>query len=121
MGMRAGTIRNRSGRSFKPSVIASYESSLIQHIYPHMGARRLTDVRRSHVQALADRLATPQPVVSRSGSHVDKAKSPSTIKNVLMPLRVIFRQALKDPDTGVSINPVQTVDLPTGEKSAIAS
>ncbi len=106
-GMRAGTVRSRSGRTFKPSVIASYESSLVQHIYPEMGPRRLASVRRSHIQAFADRLATRED---------GKARAASTIKNVLMPLRVILRQAMKDPDSGVTTNPITTVDLPRGEK-----
>ena len=44
---------------------------------------RLADVQRRHVQGLADRL-------------VADGLSPSTVRNALMPLRVIFRRALRD-------------------------
>ena len=99
-GMRAGTVKNRSRRPFKPSVIESYESSLTEHIYAEMGARKLVDVRRKHVQAFADRLEAD-------------GKKPSTIRNILMPLRVVFRVAIRNEE--VSINPVAAVELPADD------
>jgi integrase len=98
-GMRAGSVRNRSGRPFKPSVVEGYEASLVQWVYADLGARRLGDVRRQHVQALADRL-------------VAEGKQPSTVRNVLMPLRVVFRRAIRDGV--VSVNPTSGLDLPAG-------
>jgi hypothetical protein len=70
-GMKTGTVRNRSGRPYKPSVAAGYESSLVEHIHPHTGARRLADVERRHVQALVDLLAA--------------TRSASIVRNVIMP------------------------------------
>jgi len=99
-GMKAGTVRNRSGRSYKPSVAAGYESSLVEHIYPHMGARRLADVERRHVQAVVDLLAA--------------TRSASTVRNVIMPLRVIFRRALRDGE--VISSPLAGVELPAPDE-----
>jgi hypothetical protein len=82
-GARDGTIRNRSGDRYKPSVIRGYEAAFRRRILPDLGARRLSDIRRSDVQDLADRLLA-------------EGLDPSSIRNVLMPLRVIFRRAVAE-------------------------
>jgi integrase len=100
-GMRSGAIRNRSGDPYKPSAIRSYESSLELYVRPELGAMRLGDVRRRHVQALADRL-------------VGEAAAPSTVRNALMPLRVVYRRALRDDL--VAVNPCTGIDLPANRR-----
>jgi len=107
-GMRSGAIRNRSGRPFKPSVVEGYATSLRDHVNPEIGARRLRDVTRKHVQQLADDL-------------VAAGKSPSTVRNVLMPLRVIYRRAIRDGL--VRVNPTTDLDLPalTGRRDRFAT
>ena len=99
-GMRAGTARNRSGRPYKPSVTESYLSSLAEHVYPHMGARKLVAVDRRMVQTLVDELAA--------------TRSASTVRNVLMPLRVIYRRALRDGE--VAASPLVGVDWPAPDE-----
>ena len=99
--MRAGEIRNRSGDRYKPSAIRSYESSLELYVRPELGAMRLGDVRRRHVQTLADRL-------------VGEDAAPSTVRNALMPLRVIYRRALRDDL--VSVNPCTGIELPANRR-----
>ncbi len=96
-GMCDGAIRNRSGEPYKPSVVASYTGSLERHVLPALGARRIGDVTRRDVQALVERLA-------RAGS------DPSTIRNALMPLRVLYRRALNGGD--VDASPVAGIELP---------
>lgn len=96
-GMADGSIRNRSGDPFKPSVVAAYRSSLDVHLLPALGARRLGDLRLGDVQRLVDDLA-------RRGLNA------STIRNALMPLRVIVRLALVRGELAVS--PVTGVQLP---------
>jgi integrase len=100
-GMRSGSIRNRSGDPFKPSTIRSYETSLELYVRPHLGAMRLAEVKRRHVQNLADRL-------------VAEDAAPSTVRNALMPLRVIFRRALRDDE--VSVNPCDGLELPANRR-----
>jgi integrase len=82
--------------------ITSFESNLELHIYPVLGACRLQDVRRGDVQRLADKLLA-------------SGRSPSTVRNALMPLRVIYRRALSLED--VSVNPTARLDLPTSDGS----
>ena len=96
-GMHVGTVRNRNGHPYKPSVVEGYASSLRDHVYPALGARRLNEVRRQHVQQLVDDLIAAD-------------KSASTVRNVLLPLRVVYRRAIRDGQ--VSVTPVANLDLP---------
>jgi len=64
---------------------------------PELGARKLSDIQRRDVQRLADDLLAG-------------GRDPSTIRNALMPLRVIYRRALEDAD--VAVNPCAGLRLP---------
>lgn len=99
-GMKDGTARTRSGHVYKPSVIRGYEQALRIYIHRDLGGAKLSAVRRRDVQQLADRL------------HAAGA-NPSTIRNALMPLRVIYRRAVEDGD--VAVNPVVSLRLPAVE------
>ena len=96
-GMREGTVLTRSGTPYAGSVIASYESALSRHIYPMIGARRLDDIRRQDVQRMIEALMAD-------------GKSPSTINNVLSPLRVIFRRARRRGE--VQSDPMSDLEVP---------
>jgi integrase len=107
-GMQSGRIRTRSGDRYKPSAIRSYEAALRDRIVPILGGKRIGDVQRRDVQRLADDLLA-------------EARDPSTIRNALMPLRVIYRRALEDGD--VAVNPCAHLRLPAvrGRRERIAS
>jgi len=107
-GARAGLVRNRSGDRYKPSVIRSYEQVLRLHVLPDLGALRLSDVSRLDVQGLADRMLA-------------QGRSPSTIRNALMPLRVIFRRAISRGE--IAVNPTTALELPAvrGHRDRIVS
>jgi integrase len=90
-------ILSRSGVPFKPSVLRSYATSLRLYIYPDLGSARLADLRRGDVQALVDRL-------------VGKGLSGSTVRNAVMPLRVLVRYAIRRE--GLIANPTLDLDLP---------
>ncbi len=106
--MRSGRIRTRSGDRYKPSAIRSYEAALRDRIFPELGGKRLGDVQRRDVQRLADDLLA-------------EGRDPSTIRNALMPLRVIYRRAVEDGD--LSVNPCANLRLPAvrGRRERIAS
>lgn len=105
---REGTIRNRSGDPYKPSVLRGYETSMRLRVLPELGGTRLSEISRVNVQDLADRLL---------GHGLD----PSTIRNTLMPLRAIYRRALARGE--VALNPVTGVELPSvrGRRDRIAT
>jgi integrase len=107
-GMRSGRVRTRSGDRYKPSAIRSYEATLRDRIVPILGGKRLGDVQRRDVQRLADDLLA-------------EGRDSSTIRNALMPLRVIYRRAVEDGD--VAVNPTTHLRLPAvrGRRERIAS
>jgi hypothetical protein len=95
-GIEDGSIRNRSGDHDKPSVVRGYCYSLERHVLPEIGHLRLGDVRRNDVQDLADGLL--------------RSHDPSTVRNVLMPLRGIYRRAVHRGE--VAVNPTTELGLP---------
>jgi integrase len=107
-GVRDGTIRTRSGHLYKPSTIRGYEQALRLHVYPELGPLRLGDVRRADLQAFVDRILA-------------EGADPSTARNALKPLHVIYRRALVRDQVGV--NPTQGLELPAirGHRERIAS
>jgi integrase len=107
-GMTSGRVRTRSGDRYKPSAIRSYETALRDHIVPRLGRTRLADVQHRDIQRIADDLLAEE-------------RDPSTIRNALMPLRVIFRRAVEDGD--LAVNPCTHLRLPAvrGRRERIAS
>jgi integrase len=103
-GMRSGAVRNRSGKRYKPSVIRSYAISLELHVCPDLGAMKLGDVKRRHVQRIVERLVADE-------------LAPSTVRNAVLPLRVIYRRAIRDEL--VSVNPCVHLDLPASARSRV--
>src|ERR1700727_145424 len=81
-GVRAGSIRTRSGDPYKPSTVRSYEHAVRGSRSGHgallheLGSIKLSDLSVDDVQDYADRLLA-------SGCE------PSTIRNAIMPVRVI--------------------------------
>lgn len=96
-GVRAGSIRNRSGDRYKPSTVRGYERALRLRVLPELGHLRLSDVRRVDVQDLADSLLAEDA-------------SASTIRNTLDPLRAIYRRAHARDQ--VAVNPTGQIELP---------
>jgi len=107
-GARSGAIRNRSGDRYKPSAIRGYEEALRLRLLPDLGGAKLSEIRRADVQALVDRLMAD-------------GHGASTIRNTLLPLRVIFRRALVRGE--VAVNPTMGLELPAvrGRRDRIAS
>ena len=96
-GMRAGTIRDRSGGPYKPATVRGYERALRLRLLPEFGHVRLSGLRRNDVQDFIDRMLAD-------------GLSASTIKNTLDPLRVIYRRAIRRDE--VSIDPTAGLDIP---------
>jgi integrase len=96
-GVERGEIRNRSGRPFKPSTLRGYRVALVDRVLPELGARKLTAITTTDLQELVDRW--------QSEGH-----SPSTVRNWLKPLQVIYRRARARE--GVPVNPTRDLELP---------
>jgi site-specific recombinase XerC len=66
-------------------------------VLPDLGALKISGLRRRDVQSLVDRL-------------VASGLSGSTVRNVVMPLRVVCRRAIERDD--LALNPTQNLRLP---------
>jgi integrase len=95
--MESGQIRNRSGDQYKPSVVRSYQGSLRRYVLPELGQVRLSDLTRNHLQDLVDSLLAED-------------FNASTVRNAVMPLRVIYRRSIQRGD--VAINPTHDLNMP---------
>jgi integrase len=96
-GAEGGTITNRSGDRYKPSVPRSYEAALRLRVLPELGRRKLSDVSRLDLQDLVDRL-------------VAQGTDPATIMTTITPLRALYRWHLVRGE--VAINPTAGLELP---------
>jgi integrase len=107
-GMRDGSIPTRSGGLYKPAAIRGYERALRLRLLPELGDLRLSEVTRADVQDLCDKLT-------------GEGLSASTVANVLNPLRVIYRRALRRDL--VAVDPTKGLELrrPDGRRERIAS
>lgn len=96
-GARSGAVLNRSGEPYKPRVVAAYEEALRLRVLPDIGPTNLSKVRRVDLQALVDRLRA-------------EGLSPSTIRNTINPVRVVFKRAANRGE--VATNPTVGLELP---------
>jgi integrase len=101
LGVRAGSIRTRSGYEYKPSTIRSYEQALRGSrdgpggLLAELGAIRLSELCVDDLQAYADGLLAA-------------GAQPSTIHNQIMPVRAICRWRRRE----VAVNPTVGLSLP---------
>lgn len=107
-GAEAGTVRDRSGRTYKPSTLRGYRRSLRQRVLPEFGSWQLTELRRSDVQAWIDGLL---------GENLAAA----TVRNTVNPLQAIYRHAIRRDL--VTVNPTRDLEMPAarGKRDRIAS
>jgi integrase len=107
-GITKGSIRTKTGDRYKASVVREYERSLRLHVLPTLGGAKLAKIQRRDVQRLVDELLAG-------------GADPSTIRNALKPLQVIYRRAIEDGD--LAINPCERLRLPAarGRRERIAS
>ena len=93
----SGAVKNRSGQTYKPSALRGYIGALEQRIIPALGRWKLEALTRLAVQEYVDGLEAEG--IGATG-----------IRRILMPLRVVYRRAIKRGLVG--INPVSGVELP---------
>jgi len=95
---QAGVIRTRSGETYKPSALRTYQHALDSKLLPRLGYARLSTVTRNDIQDLIDHLTA-------------QGLSPSTVHNAVLPLRAIYRRAVLRCE--VAVNPTHNLQLPT--------
>ena len=107
-GIANGAIRTRAGERYKPSVVREYERSLRLHVLPTLGGARLSKIQGRDVQRLADEMLAA-------------GTDPSTIRNALKPLQVIYRRAIEDGDLAVNLCERLRLPAARGRRERIAS
>ena len=55
-GMLSGAILDRSGKPYKPKTVRSYEHSLDTYIYPLLGSRKVSSLRRADIQGFVEEM-----------------------------------------------------------------
>jgi integrase len=91
-----GMAMTRSGTAYRPATLAGYRLALREHVYPALGDRRLEAVTRGEVLALIGKLQAA-------------GLSPSSVRNVIVPLRALYRYAgdhdwtQRNPTRGVAM------------------
>ena len=95
----AGEAVSRSRRPYKPSTLRGYRVGAAKYVLPALGEMRLSDLSRSDVQELADKL--------RAGG-----MAPSSVHNALDVLRAVCRHAVARDV--LAANPTQGLDLEAG-------
>ena len=89
-GMRSGAILDRSGKPYKPKTVRSYEHALENYIYPLLGSRKVSSLRRADIQGFVEEMR-------------ELGAAPSTVHNRLDPLRVIVRRSIDNDEPCSSI------------------
>ncbi len=97
----SGTATARGGQTFKPSSLRFLQNGWSK-IDAHIGAQKLSAVRRSDVQDLIDRLG-------------NQGMSAHQLRGAVAPLRIIYRRALVRDQ--VAVNPTIGVELPTAKRA----
>lgn len=129
-GARDGSIRNKQGHVYKPSVIRRWESALNtkrgadgrststrksgepeRHgvsLLDELGAKKLSEIERNHLQDVVERML---------GWGLD----PSTVRNTINALRPIFRRAVGRNE--LLVNPTAGLEIPApkGKRLRIAN
>ncbi len=96
-GAHDGSMLDQSGKPYKPSTARGYEQMLRAHTLPVFGTRKLASVQRRDVQEFADGLCA-------------QGLSPSSVANIVDPLRVIFRRAVRRDE--IAVDPTNDLEMP---------
>ena len=97
LGMRTGAVLDRSGKPYKPKTIRTYEHALVTYVYPLLGHRKVSSLKRGDIQGFIEAMRAT-------------GASPSTIHNRLDPLRVIVRRAIDNDE--MMVDPCARLNLP---------
>lgn len=101
-GIESGTVRNRSGKTYKPSVLRDYRRDIGICVEVVGARKRLDEIRLQDAQVMADILAA-------------RGLSDSRVRHVMFCLRAMFNWAL--PRGYAAINPCIGLSLPAPEEN----
>lgn len=96
---RQGVALARGDRPYKPSTLRGYERCLDCDVYETFGNRRLDTITKGELNAFIQTLAR-------------RGLAASTIRNILVPLRALYRHAMDLEQ--VVMNPTRGIRVPAG-------
>jgi integrase len=96
----AGLVLARGDKPYKPSTLRGYRRCMESELYPEVGDVRLDELRREDLNALVQRLA-------------GRGLAASTIRNIVIPLRALYRNAIDVGRVGTTGNPTLGVRVPS--------
>jgi integrase len=116
-----GWVENSIKPNRAMSTYRQYRWLIDQHIVPHLGKKRVEDVRRPDVQKLIALKATQlvQPKTERNQGSSGVKLSRNTLRLIRAVLHAAFNDAIRDGLA--SINPASHVELPKEAKKAPVS
>jgi integrase len=95
--------RKADGEAWRPSTVTTYRTSVERYIRPGLGAYRLTELRRSHIETWAGRV--------RDGAFGQGGPlSRRTVHQAFSTLRTVLGQAIVDGK--ITVNPCQQARVP---------
>jgi integrase len=100
-GMESGAVRKRGGGEYRAGVIRTYRRALTLYVYPELGGLRLSEITQPDLIELVE-------ILQSAGLQ------PSTIKNAIDPVRVLYRRAVARGV--VAANPTTSLEMPSGER-----
>lgn len=105
---RNGSVRDRSGQTYKPGTLREYARVLDLRVLPEFGDLRFSELPRSEIQRFVDELLAT-------------GLAPSTVRNTINPLQAMYRHAVRRDV--VTVNPTREVELPAerGRRDRIAT
>lgn len=93
---RPTVLRRGGGGPYKPSVIRQYRWAMNTYVLPDLGGYRLSELRKTHLLDLRDRLT-------------GEGLSASTIRNAVMPIRAVYRRERERNES--LVNPTHELEL----------
>ena len=102
------TFQGRTGSGIRPNTLIDYARDLEMHVLPVLGRRRLASIEPREIRGLAKSLG-------------DSGLAPSTVRNIVAPLRALLATAVEDGV--IRHNPASGLRLPgarSSERSARA-
>lgn len=101
-GITSGTIRNRSGKQYKPSVLRDYKRDIGICVEVIGARKRLDEIRLEDAQIVVDLL-------------YDRGLSDSRVRHIMFCLRALYNWAL--PRGYARLNPCHGLPLPAPEET----
>lgn len=100
-GAMAGVILARGDKPYKPSTLRGYRRCLEVEVLPVFGSARLDEIKKGELSELVMSL-------SRRGVGA------STVRNIVVPLRAVYRHAIDLDHVPAALNPTRGIRVPAG-------